>query len=145
MPMSKASSTPMLPKISLRLLIGVVTLSGVAMAIFQQAIAHHTTWAVMAMAAILALVTPFLLYVGSFSLASLFSTVGAVAAGDAQQQRVHTPTQWMPGQVPTGSAQLGLIQHGLTLSSDGGPLHGSETESSDVTGAIANTKTEADH
>ena len=87
---------PVLPKISLRLLIGVVTLSAVSMAIIQHAWTSESTWATVTMAAIFATLVPFLFYAGAYSLAGMFSSVGQVAAGPGSEKPVHTPTMVMP-------------------------------------------------
>ena len=90
------ATEPFLPKISLRWLIGLVTVCAVAMGVVQQAITTGQLWAVLATVLIAALALPFLMYVGSFSLASLFSTIGSAAVGPEQPLRVHVPTTEMP-------------------------------------------------
>ncbi|MDV6028686.1 hypothetical protein [Stieleria sp.] len=90
------ATEPFLPKISLRWLIGLVTVCAVAMGVVQQAITTGQLWAVLTTVLIATLTLPFLMYVGSFSLASLFSTLGSAAMGPEQPMRVHAPTTEMP-------------------------------------------------
>lgn len=87
---------PFLPKISLRLLIGAVTISAIAMGVVQQAVTAGQTWAVLASVLIAAILVPVLLYIATFSLASLFSTLGSAAVGPEKPQVIHRPTEHMP-------------------------------------------------
>jgi len=86
---------PFLPKISLQWLIGLVTVSAVAMGIVQQAVTKGQMWAVLLTVCIASLLLPVLMYVGTFSLASLFSTIGSAAVGQEKPQRVYVPTAEM--------------------------------------------------
>ncbi|OYP36050.1 hypothetical protein [Rhodopirellula sp. MGV] len=94
--MNNPATLPWLPKVSLRLLIGVVTASAVSMAVIQQAVTTNAMWAVLGTAVVFAVLFPFLLYVVSFSVASLFSTIGVLTTNNLQQT-IHTPTAVMPG------------------------------------------------
>ncbi|MCC9599487.1 hypothetical protein LOC67_02860 [Stieleria sp. JC731] len=94
--MDNKNAEPWLPRISLRLLIGVVTISAVSMAVIQQALMTNAKWAVLASAAVISLLLPFVLYIASFSLANLFSSVGALAARQSEERRIHTATETMP-------------------------------------------------
>ncbi|MCO8125004.1 hypothetical protein NHH03_24925 [Stieleria sp. TO1_6] len=90
------AAEPILPKISLSGLIGLVTASAVAMGIVQQAVTNGQTWAVLTTIALAAIVVPVLMYVGTFSAASLFSTIGSAAMGPDAPQVVYVPTAVMP-------------------------------------------------
>jgi hypothetical protein len=98
-----------LPRISLRWLIGLVTVSAIAMGIVQQAVATGQIWAVLITVAIASVLLPVLMYVGTFALASLFSTIGSAAVGHETPPPVYLPTTEMPGSfstrdVPPGGA-----------------------------------------
>ena len=93
---ASTASEPFLPKISLRWLIGLVTVSAVAMGIIQQAVTEGQIWAVLLTVFIASLLLPVLVYVGTFSLASLFSTIGSAAVGQEKPQRIYVPTAEMP-------------------------------------------------
>ena len=89
-------SEPFLPKISLRWLIGLVTISAIAMGVIQQAITTGQMWAVLSTVLIASVLVPVLMYVGTFSLASLFSTIGSAAVGLEKPPKVNSPTAQMP-------------------------------------------------
>lgn len=90
------ASEPFLPKISLRWLIGLVTVSAVGMGVIQQAVTTGQMWAVLLTVFIASVLLPILMYVGTFSLASLFSTIGSAAVGLEPPPRVYVPTTEMP-------------------------------------------------
>ena len=94
--MSAQNPPPLLPKISLRLLIGVVTLSAFSMGVVQQALTTGALWAILTSSVIASLMIPFLFYIASYTLASFFSSLGTVAVGHVAETRVHTPTASMP-------------------------------------------------
>jgi len=94
---------PLLPTVSLRSLIGLVTVCSLSMAVVQQAFTNQQTWAVLLTVVIAAVVIPILVYVATFSLASLFATLGSAAAtgrwdggGWAAAPQQHQPTAEMP-------------------------------------------------
>lgn len=91
-----AAPEPFMPKISLRWLIGFVTVCAVSMGIFQQALTRGQMWAVLLAIAISSVLLPALFYVGTFSLASLFSSVGAAAVAVEAPEKLYTPTLEMP-------------------------------------------------
>lgn len=105
---------PFLPRISLSWLIGLVTVCAVAMGVIQQAVMTGAMWAVLTTVAIASLVLPLLLYVGTFSLASLFSTIGSAAVGPDRPVPIYVPTGAMtddrvatqPQQVPPQSTDV---------------------------------------
>ena len=94
--MSQPPKEPLLPKIPLIALIGLVTTSAVVMAVVRQAVATQQMWAVLITVAVATVLSPALLYLATFALASLFSTVGSAAAGPERPSRVHVPTPRMP-------------------------------------------------
>mgnify|MGYP001819632564 FL=1 len=89
-------SEPFLPKVSLRWLIGLVTACAIAMAVILQAVNRGQVGWVLLTVFIASLVLPFLMYVGTFALASLFSTIGSAAMGADAPERVHVATTEMP-------------------------------------------------
>ena len=88
-----------MPKISLRRLIGFVTACAISMGVFQQALTRGQIWAVLLAIAISSILLPALFYIGTFSLASLFSTVGAVADAAEEPEKLYTPTLKMPDSI----------------------------------------------
>lgn len=102
MPDSTAAE-PFLPKISLRWLIGLVTLCAIAMAVILQAVTQGQMGWVLLTVFIVSLVLPFVMYVGTFALASLFSTIGSAAMGPDGPERVYSATTEMPLPGSTGN------------------------------------------
>ena len=124
---------PLLPKISLRWLIGLVTVCAVAMGVVQQAITTGQMWAVLTTVVIASLVLPLMMNAGTFSLASLFSMIGSAAVGAEQPARVYSPTTEMPtvqrmpvDQAPSGSSTGAISEAGPAEDS-----HGNDTLSPD--------------
>ena len=119
---------PFLPKISLRLLIGAVTISAIAMGVVQQAVTAGQTWAVLASVLIAAILVPVLLYIATFSLASLFSTLGSAAVGPEKPQVIHRPTDRMPEESTMAKSDMSdgssTIDQADALVSDNDPQAG---------------------
>ncbi len=93
---------PLLPKVSLRWLIGLVTICSLSMAVIQQAVVNRQTWSILLSLALASIVLPAVLYVATFSLASLFAAFGSAATIDRWasasplHERQHVPTAEMP-------------------------------------------------
>lgn len=100
---------PFLPKISLRWLIGLVTICACAMGLIQQAITTGQMWAVLATVVIASVLLPVLLYVGTFTLASLFSTIGSAAVGLENPAKLYSPTTEMP-KIPLAPAANPFVE-----------------------------------
>lgn len=90
---------PLLPKISLRWLIGLVTVCSLSMAVVQQALMHRQTWSVMMTVAIAATVLPLMIYAGSFAVASFFASIGSAVIRPTVSSPQHVPTSVMPAEI----------------------------------------------
>lgn len=99
-------SEPVLPKISLRWLIGAVTISALVMAAILQAFREGQTAWVLVTVFVAALIVPLLMYAGTFALASLFSTIGSAAAGQDSPERIYLATTEMPSSVPSSDLSV---------------------------------------
>ncbi len=104
--MADSDTEPLMPKISLSWLIGLVTLCAIAMGIIQRAVSTGSTWSIMVTIIIASALVPFLWYAGTFALAMLFSSIGSAAAGEDAPQAIYTPTTQMPPtQIPSDHAE----------------------------------------
>ncbi|WP_147865961.1 hypothetical protein [Stieleria maiorica] len=113
------ASEPFLPKISLRWLIGLVTVCAAAMGVVQQAVSNGQPWAVLTTVLIAVVTLPLLMCVATFSLASLFSTIGSAAIGPEQPAKVYVPATRMPDVTP-GPVTPGPVTPGPVTP---GPVH----------------------
>ena len=104
------ASEPFLPKVSLRWLIGLVTVSAIAMAVILRAVTQGQMGWVLLTVFIASLVLPFLMYVGTFALASLFSTIGSAAMGPDNPERVYAATTEMPRSRGAGDVNSGGLE-----------------------------------
>ncbi|MCA9140840.1 MAG: hypothetical protein KDB00_28915 [Planctomycetales bacterium] len=114
---------PFLPKISLRWLIGLVTVCACAMGVIQQAISTGSQWAVLATVVIASIAMPVLMYVATFALASLFSTIGSAAVGLESPAKIYVPTTKMPDTPSAATSAVATTPRpAIELPHDGQPL-----------------------
>ena len=98
--MRQETTEPLLPKIPLRWLIGLVTFCSVAFEIIRRAIVFHQPWAMMGTIVLASLLVPILFYLLSFFLASLYCLITSAILGQSLPGPVYHPTKVMPTSEP---------------------------------------------
>ncbi|TWU05598.1 hypothetical protein [Stieleria varia] len=87
---------PLMPQISIRSQIALITVSAFLMVVAQQAVFHERLWAILILVGLAQLVAVFSLYALSFCMANLFSKISSAAMTPLPDETRYTPTLTMP-------------------------------------------------